>query len=187
VHNNTRVEVVVADITTFPVACIVNAANVGLRGGGGVDGAIHDAAGTNLLKALQATYINGGKESGAYLTKAYAIYTADWIVHTVGPDLSSGKRDARKVKPNVALERAYRNTLEEAEGFTSIAFPTISTGIFAFPKEEACLIALRTVKKYLDEHKGFMRVVFLVYDPKTKGPSEDAIYYNKHFPSFATL
>jgi O-acetyl-ADP-ribose deacetylase (regulator of RNase III) len=136
------IEIVVADITTLPVDAIVNAANTSLLGGGGVDGAIHRAAGPELLEACRKL---GGCPTGeARITPGFAL-PARWVIHAVGPVWHGGNAAEAE-----ALESAYRASFDLAldHGVRSIAFPAISTGAYGFPKEEAAEIALSVMREY---------------------------------------
>ena len=150
-----------SDITKADVACIVNAANSSLLGGGGVDGAIHKAAGRELLEECRT--LNGCKIGKAKITKGYNL-KAKYIIHTVGPRYSGKENDA------LLLRNCYWNSLELARknDIHSIAFPAISTGIYRYPLEEATEIALRTVSDWLkvNPHYG-MAVMFCCFDDKT--------------------
>lgn len=145
------------DITTLDCECIVNAANKSLLGGGGVDGAIHRAAGPELLKECRTL---GGCETGeAKITKGYKL-PAEWIIHTVGPVYCGKGKDAE------LLANCYRNSLELAKSYNvhSIAFPAISTGVYGYPLDEATEVAITTVKKWLDENQGyFIEVIFCCF------------------------
>ncbi len=132
----------VTDITTLAVDAIVNAANSSLLGGGGVDGAIHRAAGPELLEACRPL---GGCATGkAKITPGFGL-PAKWVIHAVGPVWHGGGRDEQGL-----LEKAYRNSLELAlaNGAATIAFPAISTGAYGFPKPQAARIALKTMQAY---------------------------------------
>lgn len=142
------------DITTLHVDAIVNAANSSLLGGGGVDGAIHRAAGRELLEECKT--LNGCRTGEAKITKGYKL-PAKYVIHTVGPIYSESKQDSAD------LYNCYYNSLELAKknDVHSIAFPAISTGVYRYPIEEATGIALRTVKEWLKANEGYeMSVLF---------------------------
>lgn len=135
-----------ADITRYPADVIVNAANESLLGGGGVDGAIHRAAGPELLAATRA--LGGARTGEAKLTDAYGIRTAKKIVHTVGPIYrrQSAGRAAE------LLADCYRNSLDLAADYHSVALPAISTGVYGYPMEEATGVAVRTIRDWVAQH-----------------------------------
>ena len=136
-----RMQVVVADITTLDVDAIVNAANKTLLGGGGVDGAIHRAAGRELLDACRAL---GGCETGdAKVTPGFGL-PARWVIHAVGPVWGGDRAEKARL-----LASCYRRSLEVADELsaTSVAFPAISTGVYGYPPEEAAEIAVTTLRQ----------------------------------------
>jgi len=136
------IEILQADITTLNVDAIVNAANNALLGGGGVDGAIHRAAGPQLLEACRPL---GGCETGdAKITPGFNL-PASYVIHTVGPVWQGGKQGEAEL-----LESAYRHSFEVAlkNNISSIAFPAISTGVYGYPKQQGARIALEVMHKY---------------------------------------
>lgn len=146
------------DITQMEVDAIVNAANTSLLGGGGVDGAIHRAAGPELLKECRK--LGGAKTGEAKITKGYRL-PAKFVIHTPGPIYE--EEDGKEAD---LLESCYRESLKRAEekNAKSIAFPCISTGVFGYPKWAAAVIAVNTVAKYLKSHKSTIEeVIFAVF------------------------
>jgi O-acetyl-ADP-ribose deacetylase (regulator of RNase III) len=142
----TTIEAWQGDITRFPSEVIVNAANSSLLGGGGVDGAIHRAAGPELLEACRP--LGGARTGEAKMTDAFRISTARKIVHAVGPVYRSNppEESAR------LLASCYSTSLDLAEGFRSIAFPSISTGVYGYPIREAEDVAVATIRAWLSAH-----------------------------------
>lgn len=160
-----RIEVVEGDITRLDVDAIVNAANETLLGGGGVDGAIHRAAGPGLLAECEKL---GGCPTGqAKITGGHHL-RARHVIHTVGPIYRNGRRGEADL-----LRSCYRESLRLAEEATaeSVAFPCISTGVFGYPKSDACEIAVAAVGAWLAEHERPRRVVFCCF-----GASDAELY-----------
>lgn len=153
----TRFEAVKGDITRQAVDAIVNAANTTLLGGGGVDGAIHRAAGPELLKECKS--IGGCPTGEARITKGYLL-PARYVIHTVGPVWGGGNHREEEL-----LASCYRKSLDLAaqNKIKSIAFPSISTGAYRFPKERAVSIAVATVRQCQDLARGIERVVFVCF------------------------
>jgi O-acetyl-ADP-ribose deacetylase (regulator of RNase III) len=152
-----RIEIVEGDITKLAVDAIVNAANEMLLGGGGVDGAIHRAAGPQLLE--ECLKIGGCPTGEARLTQGYHL-PARYVIHTVGPIWAGGVDNEE-----VMLARAYHSSLALAvqHDIRSIAFPSISTGSYGFPMERAAPIALRTVRDFLTTDTTLQRVIFVCF------------------------
>ena len=159
------------DITKIDyVDAIVNAANSSLLGGGGVDGAIHRAAGPELL--FECRLLGGCKTGQAKITKAYNL-PCKYVIHTVGPVWNGGTHNEDEL-----LASCYINSLRTAvnNNIRKIAFPSISTGIYSFPVERAAKIAVSTAKQFLEENPGqFDMVVWVLFDDKTKEAYETAI------------
>ena len=156
------VSIQLCDITRLNCDCIVNAAKKSLLGGGGVDGAIHAAAGRELLEECRT--LNGCETGEAKITGGYNL-PAKYVIHTVGPIYSGSDLDA------VLLANCYRNSLDLAKkhGLHSIAFPAISTGVYGYPLRPATQIAVDTVYQWLSEHENYgMAVTFACYDKRTQ-------------------
>lgn len=164
-----RIEVIQGDITKSEVDAIVNAANCSLLGGGGVDGAIHMAAGRELLEECRT--LNGCATGEAKITKGYRL-PAKHVIHTPGPRWSGGKRNEPEL-----LASCYRNCLKRASenGCKTVDFPSISTGIYGFPLSQAAPIAIQTIAAYLAGHPEIERVRMVCFDSRTKQYYDDAL------------
>lgn len=166
--NQSRLELAQGDITQQDTDAIVNAANNSLLGGGGVDGAIHRAAGPELLAECRTL---GGCQTGdAKITQGYRL-KAKRVIHTVGPIYSGSPRDAE------LLASCYRRSLELASvnHLHSVAFPSISTGAYGYPVDQAAPVALRTVIEYLNAHTDIELVRLVLYDRHTYQIYEQAL------------
>lgn len=156
-----RIELVQGDITLIDADAIVNAANNSLLGGGGVDGAIHRAAGPGLLEECRT--LGGCRTGEAKATRGHRL-KARWVIHTVGPIWKNGQYDEDEL-----LAHCYRNSLRLARdlGVTSVAFPAISTGAYRFPVDRASNIALREVRNFINLHPLPEKIILVCFDSPT--------------------
>ena len=168
VHQST-LEIVQGDITKQDTEAIGNAANSALAGGGGVDGAIHRAGGPTLMSELRAKY--KGCPTGSAVITGGGNLKAKYVIHAVGPRYSGSPKDRE------LLSSAYRKSLElcTQNKISSMAFPSISTGIYGYPVEEASRVALKTVMDYLKDHPAIKLVQFVLFDSKTYSVYKEAL------------
>ena len=159
--NQSQLEVIQGDITQQDTEAVGNAANAALAGGGGVDGAIHRAGGPAIMAELKARY--KGCPTGSAVITSGGNLKAKYVIHAVGPRYSGSPKDPQ------LLSGAYRKSLELCTEYkiSSIAFPSISTGIYGYPVEEASRIALKTVIDYLKDHPEIKFVRFVLFDSNT--------------------
>ena len=164
-----KIEIILGDITRQSVDAIVNAANCSLLGGGGVDGAIHRAAGPELLAECRT--LHGCETGKAKITKGYRL-PAKHVIHTPGPVWHGGSYGEEEL-----LASCYRSCLElaSANGCETVDFPSISTGVYHFPLEKAAEIAIGTIGDYLREHPEIKRVRMVCFDERTKAYYDRAL------------
>ncbi|MCD6305980.1 MAG: O-acetyl-ADP-ribose deacetylase [Deltaproteobacteria bacterium] len=165
---NEKIRIIEGDITRQEVDAIVNAANTSLLGGGGVDGAIHRAAGPELLQ--ETRQIGGCPTGEARVTKGYRL-PARWVIHTVGPVWSGGGRNEEAL-----LANCYRNSLQAAVdiGAKTIAFPSISTGAYRYPLEKAAEVAMIETKRFLKQGADIKEVIFVCFGKKVFNAYQEA-------------
>ncbi len=164
-----RIKIIQHDITKLEVDAIVNAANKTLLGGGGVDGAIHRAAGVELLSYCKK--LDGCSTGEAKLSPGFLL-SAKYVIHTVGPVWHGGNRNEQQL-----LSKAYYNSLTIAseERFNVIAFPNISTGVYGYPKKQAAEIAIQTVMNFLLKHEYPKEVFFVIFDNENLSLYQDIL------------
>ena len=164
-----RIEIIQGDITKQSVDAVVNAANCSLLGGGGVDGAIHRAAGPELLAECRT--LNGCETGKAKITKGYRL-PAKYVIHTPGPIWYGGSRGEAEL-----LASCYRSclTLASENGCKTVDFPSISTGVYHFPLDKAAYIAINTISDYLKGHDDIERVRMVCFDSRTLAQYEKAL------------
>jgi O-acetyl-ADP-ribose deacetylase (regulator of RNase III) len=170
---NERIEVALGDITKLEVDAIVNAANPSLLGGGGVDGAIHRAAGPGLLEECRG--LSGCPPGEARITKGYDL-PATFVIHTVGPIWRGGASGEDEL-----LAKAYRSSLLLAEknGIKTIAFPSISTGAYGFPLERASSIAVGEIRDFLEENRSIEKVIIICFGKRAERCYVEALGENR--------
>ena len=163
--NSSLIEIIKGDITKIVVDAIVNAANYGLLGGGGVDGAIHKSGGSIILEECKKIVVKqGGCKVGEAVITSAGNLPAKFVIHTVGPVWNGGM-----LNETVKLAKCYKNSLKLAADnkCKTIAFPNISTGIFKFPKQKAGTIAVNTTYNFLKGNNEIQKVIFVCYDDES--------------------
>lgn len=169
-----KIELVEGDITVLAVDAIVNAANNSLLGGGGVDGAIHRAAGPELLAHCRTLY--GCSTGEAEISKGYRL-PARYVIHTVGPIWRGGNHNEAEL-----LANCYRNCfrLAKENRLTTIAFPAVSTGVYDFPREQAAEIAIREIMAALASNLELAKIILVCFNPQTRIAYEKAMLIINH-------
>ncbi|MGI8313742.1 O-acetyl-ADP-ribose deacetylase [Halobacillus mangrovi] len=164
-----KMKVLQADITKLDVDTVVNAANKQLKGGGGVDGAIHRAGGPEIMKECREI---GGCETGEAVITTAGQLPCEKVIHTVGPVWNGGEKGEAE-----QLAGCYRNSLALAaeNGLSTVAFPNISTGIYGYPKDEAAEVAIQEVGKFLEDHGEIEEVLFVCFDEENKKIYEEKL------------
>lgn len=174
----TRLTVIKGDITQMSVEAIVNAANTSLLGGGGVDGAIHRAGGPSILQeCIEIRNARGGCPVGEAVITTGGYLQAKYVIHTVGPIWNGGRGNERQL-----LANCYHNSLLIAvqKKVRSIAFPSISTGVYHFPKKEAADIAVSEVKKFISVNHAIESVLFVCFDDENYSVYENLLATDKN-------
>jgi len=159
---DTKIEIIKDDITKLKVDAIVNAANVSLMGGGGVDGSIHRAGGPFILEECKRIVaIQGGCAVGEAVITSGGKLPAKFVIHTVGPVWENGKNNEEEM-----LANCYKNSLQLAVSnkLYTIAFPNISTGVYGYPKKEAAGVAIKTVNGFLQKNPRILKIYFVCFD-----------------------
>jgi O-acetyl-ADP-ribose deacetylase (regulator of RNase III) len=179
----TTLRIIQGDLLKQPVEAIVNAANPSIEGGGGVDGAIHRAAGPELAEACRLYKKKQGIEKievgDAVLTESFGIREKNpeirYVIHTVGPNCGVASQNKNK---EILLKKAYQNSLERAreKEIRSIAFPAISTGIYSYPFKEAQRTAMKAIEEYVERHAGFFNEIYLTYYSESDFKSAQLIW-----------
>ena len=167
--NNSILELVEGDITQEETEAIVNAANSGLRGGGGVDGAIHRAGGPKIMEECRKI---GGCPTGNAVITSGGLLKARYVIHAVGPVYHGGEKGEAEL-----LASAYQNSLKRASenSIRSVSFPSLSTGAYGYPFDEAAPVALKTVIEYLKGHDEIRHVRFVLFGPEAYGAYTSAL------------